>query len=177
MLRAWRLRAAPPLRPCVSPQVFQRREDGTVNFFRGWEAYRDGFGKLTGEHWLGAWGWQCHRMAKPGAPPPQTGLGFALQRKGHQDPLSQRSVWAGWEGTGWLQEGREAMGLSAAITVRDGGWELLSILPQSPSPGTPSHLIPTRVPALSPSLCCRAEADPRADGAGQLRAPHRPGGL
>ncbi|KFV64110.1 Fibrinogen C domain-containing protein 1-B, partial [Dryobates pubescens] len=32
--------------------VFQRREDGTVNFFRGWEAYRDGFGKLTGEHWL-----------------------------------------------------------------------------------------------------------------------------
>lgn len=75
----------------MSPQVFQRREDGTVNFFRGWEAYRDGFGKLTGEHWLGAWGWQCHRMAKPGAPPPQTGLGFALQRKGHQDPLSQRS--------------------------------------------------------------------------------------
>jgi hypothetical protein len=24
-----------------------------VNFFRGWEAYREGFGKLTGEHWLG----------------------------------------------------------------------------------------------------------------------------
>lgn len=33
--------------------VFQRREDGSVNFFRGWEQYRDGFGKLTGEHWLG----------------------------------------------------------------------------------------------------------------------------
>ncbi|XP_054992743.1 fibrinogen C domain-containing protein 1 [Sorex araneus] len=33
--------------------VFQRRQDGSVNFFRGWEAYRDGFGKLTGEHWLG----------------------------------------------------------------------------------------------------------------------------
>ncbi|NWX92219.1 FBCDB protein, partial [Nothoprocta pentlandii] len=33
--------------------VFQRREDGSVNFFRGWQAYRDGFGKLTGEHWLG----------------------------------------------------------------------------------------------------------------------------
>jgi hypothetical protein len=39
--------------PSSSPQVFQRREDGSVNFFRGWEAYREGFGKLTGEHWLG----------------------------------------------------------------------------------------------------------------------------
>ncbi|XP_075041337.1 fibrinogen C domain-containing protein 1 isoform X1 [Mixophyes fleayi] len=33
--------------------VFQRREDGSVSFFRGWEQYRDGFGKLTEEHWLG----------------------------------------------------------------------------------------------------------------------------
>uniref|UniRef100_A0A3Q1FKA7 Fibrinogen C domain-containing protein 1-like n=1 Tax=Acanthochromis polyacanthus TaxID=80966 RepID=A0A3Q1FKA7_9TELE len=34
-------------------QVFQRREDGSVNFFRGWDAYRDGFGTTNGEHWLG----------------------------------------------------------------------------------------------------------------------------
>ncbi|XP_039658417.1 fibrinogen C domain-containing protein 1 isoform X3 [Perca fluviatilis] len=33
--------------------VIQRREDGSVNFFRDWKAYRDGFGKTTGEHWLG----------------------------------------------------------------------------------------------------------------------------
>uniref|UniRef100_A0A3B3UPA6 Fibrinogen C domain containing 1 n=1 Tax=Poecilia latipinna TaxID=48699 RepID=A0A3B3UPA6_9TELE len=33
--------------------VIQRREDGSMNFFRGWEAYRDGFGSTTGEHWLG----------------------------------------------------------------------------------------------------------------------------
>lgn len=44
---------APALHPHLPSQVFQRREDGSVNFFRGWEAYRDGFGKLTGEHWLG----------------------------------------------------------------------------------------------------------------------------
>lgn len=43
----------PALHPRLPLQVFQRREDGSVNFFRGWEAYRDGFGKLTGEHWLG----------------------------------------------------------------------------------------------------------------------------
>lgn len=47
----WRLHPHLPL------QVFQRREDGSVNFFRGWEAYRDGFGKLTGEHWLGEGPW------------------------------------------------------------------------------------------------------------------------
>lgn len=34
-------------------QVIQRREDGSVGFFRGWEAYKEGFGKTTGEHWLG----------------------------------------------------------------------------------------------------------------------------
>ncbi|XP_035236347.1 fibrinogen C domain-containing protein 1-like [Anguilla anguilla] len=33
--------------------VFQRREDGSISFFRGWDAYRNGFGKITGEHWLG----------------------------------------------------------------------------------------------------------------------------
>uniref|UniRef100_A0A8C2WN06 Fibrinogen C-terminal domain-containing protein n=1 Tax=Cyclopterus lumpus TaxID=8103 RepID=A0A8C2WN06_CYCLU len=33
--------------------VIQRREDGSVNFFRDWQAYRDGFGRTTGEHWLG----------------------------------------------------------------------------------------------------------------------------
>lgn len=54
--------------PFVSPQVFQRREDGSVNFFRGWEAYRDGFGKLTGEHWLGVWGSILGRLAKPALP-------------------------------------------------------------------------------------------------------------
>uniref|UniRef100_A0A3B5QRY9 Fibrinogen C domain containing 1 n=1 Tax=Xiphophorus maculatus TaxID=8083 RepID=A0A3B5QRY9_XIPMA len=45
-------RCCPLMSLCVS-QVIQRREDGSMNFFRGWEAYRDGFGTTTGEHWLG----------------------------------------------------------------------------------------------------------------------------
>lgn len=44
------------LKPTViflNSQVFQRRMDGTVNFYRGWEQYKNGFGHAAGEYWLG----------------------------------------------------------------------------------------------------------------------------
>ena len=44
--------------------VFQRRRDGSENFYREWTEYENGFGNVRGEHWLGLKNISCLTSVK-----------------------------------------------------------------------------------------------------------------
>ena len=45
--------------------MFQRRRDGSENFYRGWVEYENGFGNIKGEHWLGLKKISCLTGVRP----------------------------------------------------------------------------------------------------------------
>ena len=57
--------------------VFQRRMDGSVNFYREWNDYQEGFGNLNYEHWLGLD--KLHRLTAAG------GCGLRVEVEGNSN--------------------------------------------------------------------------------------------
>ncbi|XP_013395018.1 ficolin-2 [Lingula anatina] len=61
--------------------VFQRRMDGSVDFYRDWAAYKYGFGNLNGEHWLG--NKYIHLLSNQGPYELRVDLEAATREKGY----------------------------------------------------------------------------------------------